>query len=136
MLEINCVDDAFKINNKWVDVVTKWSDEDWREWLQENDGKYAVRKDAEFFDGESDGSNSVTIKKGEKLTLKSVRWNDTLSVGKDKIMTDVNSFIDMYHFVTEEGKDVYFNPLKDGIGYYQTVEDSDEAIFENIHWAQ
>ncbi|SKA67046.1 hypothetical protein SAMN02745111_01379 [Eubacterium uniforme] len=136
MLEINCVDDAFKINNKWVDVVTKWSDEDWREWLQENDGKYAVRKDAEFFDGESDDSNSVTIKKGEKLILKSVRWNDTLSVGKDKIMEDVNSFIDMYHFVTEEGKDVYFNPLKDGIEYYQTVEDSDEAIFENVHWAQ
>ena len=136
ILEINYVDDALKINNKWVDVATKWSGEEWREWLKENDGKYAVRKDAEFFDGESDDSNSVTIKKGEKLTLKSVRWNDTLSVGKDKIVEDVNGFIDMYHFVTEEGKDVYFNPLKDGIEYYQTVEDSDEAIFENVHWAQ
>ena len=132
-LDFNYADGTFKTDNKWIEVGEDYSN---NEWLKDTDGKYVLIKDAEFYDSVSDNAKMVTLKKGEKLTLKKVHWNDTLAASGDVSKGELNCFIDMYHFVTEEGKDVYFNPLKDGIEYYQTVEDSDEAIFENVHWAQ
>ena len=132
-LDINYADGTFKTDNKWIEVGEDYSN---NEWLKDTDGKYVLIKDAEFYDSVSDNAKMVTLKKGEKLTLKKVHWNDTLAASGDVSKGELNCFIDMYHFVTEEGKDVYLNPFKVDVSDYMTVDDDKYALFEGIHWAQ
>ena len=120
MYEVNFADGTFSVDNKSINAV---------------DGEFTLKKDAEFKDTESDDAKNVTVKKGEKLTLKSVRWNDALAAGNVEV-DELNMYVDMYHFVTEDGKDVYLNPIKEGVNGYQTVGDEEFAIFEGIYFAQ
>ena len=118
---VSYVDGTFSLDNKWISA---------------DDDTFVLKKDAEFKDGDSEDANKVSLKKGEELTLKSVHWNDALAGEINLDLEELNGYIDMYHFVTEDGKDVYLNPIVDGIYGGQTVGDEEAALFEGIYIAQ
>ncbi|SKA67043.1 hypothetical protein SAMN02745111_01378 [Eubacterium uniforme] len=99
--------------------------------------KYVLDKPMDFYSNNDKSGEKIRIDKGEEIDFEDISWNKKDHVIAMEIKSDevANSFYDLYHFVTKDGKDLYMDPVesnkKNGDGY-----ENNEPVFKGVEFVE
>jgi len=99
--------------------------------------KYVLDKPMDFYSNNDKSGEKIRIDKGEEIDFEDISWNkkDHVIAMETKSDEVANSFYDLYHFVTKDGKDLYMDPVesnkKNGDGY-----ENNESVFKGVEFVE
>ena len=147
--EISYKNGTFVTDSEKINVI---SENEYKNYFSDDEAnmvlmKYVLDKPTEFYSNKDKTGEKIKINKGEEIEFQDINWNkkDHVIATETKSVAVANNYLDLYHFVTKDGKDLYMDPVesnkKNGDAYdfkseYAETDEHNKPVFKDVEFVE